>query len=473
MAYNSSYTPQTVETVMEKNMRHPKYYLQGGDIHFQVENFLFRVHRYFFERESAWFREKLAVPAPAGQNPRGSSDMNPYVLDDVPERDFSRFLWVFYNPKYSIYDANVEDWSVILKMSYDWRFPEVKRLACRELEKFEIAPLHKIELYQMYEVDRKLLIPSYIAMCARTEPISPQEGRRLSLETALLLASAREMARGTLTAAGPRSPLTVQVEDDDMVTIIKDVFGLTNGPPSPSLTPLETPSGRAAFVGSPTTSPSRRAREPAAAMQTPGFPPQYQSFPSASATAVNSVFGGGDVFSPTGTSPAAPNGTGAGAGTSAGTGSGSGSGSGSGPAPAVPVAPAAPAKMAPTGEGARGGAPKGSGGNGTGDPAKDPVKGPTATSPPAVATAGKPGAKPPGPIDTSVKNAGGKDAPASATANSAAPVIPAKDAGAPNEKAEKSGGEGAKGGREAELVAEDGGGRQRPGSAQGKRRNGK
>ena len=64
----------------------------------QVENYLFRVHRYFFERESAYFREKFAVAAPPGQQPRGSSDANAFPLEDVLANDFSRFLWVFYNP---------------------------------------------------------------------------------------------------------------------------------------------------------------------------------------------------------------------------------------------------------------------------------------------------------------------------------------------------------------------------------------
>ena len=56
------------------------------------------MHSYFFERESAVFREKLAAPAAAGQPRKGSSDTNPFPLDDVRADDFSKFLWVFYNP---------------------------------------------------------------------------------------------------------------------------------------------------------------------------------------------------------------------------------------------------------------------------------------------------------------------------------------------------------------------------------------
>lgn len=156
--------------------------------------------------------------------------------------------------KYSIYDATVDDWSIILKLSYDWRFPEVKKLCCRELEKFTIAPLQKIELYQTYELDRKLLIPSYIAMCRRPEPLTIKEGRQLGLETALLLATARETSRGTPTN-GVLSPSAVSVEDGDMSSIIKDIFGITDGPPSPSLTPTDHNAMKPALVG--LTSPRR------------------------------------------------------------------------------------------------------------------------------------------------------------------------------------------------------------------------
>ncbi|KAI0764417.1 hypothetical protein BD413DRAFT_482623 [Trametes elegans] len=257
------YGPQQLlrpQSSVEQIKRHPKYYLNGGDVHFLVENYIYRVHRYFFERESAWFREKLGAPAPAGQAPKGSSDANPFPLDDVAADDFSKFLWVFYNPKYSIYDATLEDWTAILKLAFDWRFGEVKKLCSRELEKFIIAPVQKIELYQTYELDKKLLIPSYMALCVRAEPLSLKEGRQLGLETALLLATARECARGKVLANGARSPTAADLEEDDMVSIIKEIFGLTAGPPSPSLTPLEKGTGVATFTGTaptPTTSPRK------------------------------------------------------------------------------------------------------------------------------------------------------------------------------------------------------------------------
>lgn len=131
---------QPIQPSVERARRHREYYLEGGDIYFlvrfrallsryanhslimavQVENYLFRVHRYarllpvvidecggaeandepryFFERESPVFRKQFADIALNGHHRVGASDNEPLVLNDVRTDDFSRFLWIFYNP---------------------------------------------------------------------------------------------------------------------------------------------------------------------------------------------------------------------------------------------------------------------------------------------------------------------------------------------------------------------------------------
>lgn len=64
----------------------------------QVEHVQFRVHRYFFERESAVFRNQLTTPASPGATRQGSTESNAIVLENVRSADFAKFLWVFYNP---------------------------------------------------------------------------------------------------------------------------------------------------------------------------------------------------------------------------------------------------------------------------------------------------------------------------------------------------------------------------------------
>ena len=100
--------------------RHDEYFLAGGDLYLmvsprrakivamtddslasirpQVDHVQFRVHRYFFERESPFFRTKLAGPASPGAQRMGNAESTAIILDGLKPAEFARFLWVFYNP---------------------------------------------------------------------------------------------------------------------------------------------------------------------------------------------------------------------------------------------------------------------------------------------------------------------------------------------------------------------------------------
>lgn len=94
--------------------RHSVFYLTSGDTIFLVSNVhipnwrhrrclrqagntLYRVHRHFLERESKKFAQFLSVTTPSGLVPKGSSESNPFILED-PAEDFENVCWVFYNP---------------------------------------------------------------------------------------------------------------------------------------------------------------------------------------------------------------------------------------------------------------------------------------------------------------------------------------------------------------------------------------
>ena len=128
--------------------------------------------------------------------------------------------------KYSIYGANVEEWTSILKLAHQWKFAAIKELAVRELELLTIEAVPKIVIYHTYEIDRTLLIPSYTVLTTREEPISIIEGKELGLETSLHLARAREIARGPKSPSGLRGASPVSVAGQDLDTLIKQVFEL-------------------------------------------------------------------------------------------------------------------------------------------------------------------------------------------------------------------------------------------------------
>ncbi|KIM46832.1 hypothetical protein M413DRAFT_422275 [Hebeloma cylindrosporum] len=173
---------------------HEQYYISGGDLFIVVEKTLFRVHSYFFLRESNDFAE-LITPASREAKRRGSDVSTAITLDELSPEDFAKFLWVFYNPLYDLYDASVEDWEVILALSNRWTFPEVKNLATRELERKPMRDVKRIKLYHEHNLDRNCLIPCYIALCEREDPLTVEEGIDLGMATVTQIVAAREYVR--------------------------------------------------------------------------------------------------------------------------------------------------------------------------------------------------------------------------------------------------------------------------------------
>ncbi|KAF9047610.1 hypothetical protein BJ165DRAFT_1113979 [Panaeolus papilionaceus] len=214
----------STDTQALNTIRHGQYYIPNADLCLIVEQFIFKIHRYFFERESEYFARKLAVPTSAGGALPGSADHSAIILDNVTPSQFSNFLWVFYNPKFSLYEADLPVWQDILVLAHRWIFPEVKSLAVREIEKKHMADVMRIKLYQDNQVDRNLLVCRYAALTERDEPINLEEGIAIGLETVLKIAAAREKARGVRLANGSLSPSTPTARGADLFEVIRDVF---------------------------------------------------------------------------------------------------------------------------------------------------------------------------------------------------------------------------------------------------------
>ncbi|OAX40618.1 hypothetical protein K503DRAFT_714161 [Rhizopogon vinicolor AM-OR11-026] len=209
---------------------HKDYFLRGGDLNVLVGNHLYRVHSYFFYRESLVWRQMLEGPADSEDH--GPND-TPFTLDDVKSEDFERFLWVIYNPEYSLYDAPIETWLSILNLAHRWSFCNVKDLAIRELEKLDIDPIEKIAAYHEYKINKTLLLPAYIAICKRDKPISLAEGMSLGMETVLRIADARERARQQAAESGIRSPTFDDFEDVELENMVREVFSVSPRAMSP------------------------------------------------------------------------------------------------------------------------------------------------------------------------------------------------------------------------------------------------
>ncbi|PPQ78589.1 hypothetical protein CVT25_010565 [Psilocybe cyanescens] len=214
-------------TPFKQLQQHPEYYISGGDLHLLAGNIQYRVHSYFFERDSDYFKHKLNAPAPPNAPRPGSSDTNAIVIKNAGPTEFEKLLWVFYNPKYSLYEATSSEWITILKLACEYKFHEVKLLAIRGLEMGNLSIVKLIYVYELYEVDRSYLVPLYAVLCKREECPTEEETTILGIKTALLIFRLREMLRSQL-GDGSKSPLPPNLDEDDITRAICASLGVNH-----------------------------------------------------------------------------------------------------------------------------------------------------------------------------------------------------------------------------------------------------
>ena len=90
----------------------------------------------------------------------------------------------------------LQQWIGILSASTRLECDKIRERAIQEIHQHRprIDPIEKIALAQKYDV-QEWYTPSYAAICQRPQPLNPEEGMKLGLTTAILLAQAREAAR--------------------------------------------------------------------------------------------------------------------------------------------------------------------------------------------------------------------------------------------------------------------------------------
>ncbi|KAF8341037.1 hypothetical protein F5887DRAFT_428739 [Amanita rubescens] len=244
-------------TPRQRLKRHTQYssYINGGNLHLLVRGVKFRVHSNIFEGGSTKF-----LPDQTNGH-RGDSDESPIIVDVDPAK-FEKLLWVFYTPKYSMYDASIEDWSDILDLSHEWGFTEVKNHAIRELQKHHIPTAERIALYLKYSVGCEFLVPLYAELCSSSEMLTLEEATLIGLPVVIIIFKVREELRVRTPLSPPpppppASPLPVGITEDDVRAQVVIAFGfppeVANQEPAPCSAPNPRPNlnsnGRTVPVG--------------------------------------------------------------------------------------------------------------------------------------------------------------------------------------------------------------------------------
>ncbi|KAJ2915212.1 hypothetical protein MD484_g5196, partial [Candolleomyces efflorescens] len=218
-------------------IKHREYYMVGGDLFVLIDDVLFKIHSYFFKREAREFFDD--APADCAQAaPRsdevdlGKSEDNAIRILDVTVQEFETFLWVFYNPQYSIYDAPIDSWFTILKLAHRWDFPIVKAFALRELQRrqSEVPLVTRIRIYQDYNAPPEYLVPLYGELCARDLTPTEEEAVELGFERMYRVFKARELLRSPVDAVDESgtylSPMPEGITQEETFGTIEEIFGL-------------------------------------------------------------------------------------------------------------------------------------------------------------------------------------------------------------------------------------------------------
>ncbi|KAJ6530033.1 hypothetical protein DFH09DRAFT_1184426 [Mycena vulgaris] len=167
--------------------RDEKYYLEV--ITFQVEDRLFKVPRYHFERNSEIFASTFMLPT-SGEI-EGASDQNPFELKGISLVDFQRLLEVLYPLTNSLPSLPKEHWISVLKLSTMWRLLDIRSLAIQALADHQVDTMERIVLARTYHVS-SWLRAGYNSLAKKG--ISSENAKILGWEAAFKISHLREVA---------------------------------------------------------------------------------------------------------------------------------------------------------------------------------------------------------------------------------------------------------------------------------------
>ncbi|KAF5350610.1 hypothetical protein D9756_008633 [Leucocoprinus leucothites] len=184
----------------------------------QVENRLFKVHRYHLIQESKVFHDMFSVPT-EGAEVEGMNDDRPIRLPDVTVKEFELLLNHLYNllvqsklylpwcQQWLIDDltcsrpcsgndnarikANQEDNLSLLGIAHRFVFDGIFQLIVKELEPVTVPLITRIRLGQKYELE-EWLVSAYETLLARHESLNLDEAAALGPDRVICFIKARD-----------------------------------------------------------------------------------------------------------------------------------------------------------------------------------------------------------------------------------------------------------------------------------------
>jgi len=171
---------------------------------------LFRVHRYYFTRESQIFADMFSLPTGEAGGPSGTtegkSDSSPIEIPGVPKQEMESFLDFVYFGMHDEHTFTLESWVSLLAFSTRFICDKTRARSIRELEAIQsqVDPIERIVLAVRHNIPQ-WLSGAYQELCQRQDSLSEEEGERLGLSTVIKLMRAREILLSQSDMRDPRS----------------------------------------------------------------------------------------------------------------------------------------------------------------------------------------------------------------------------------------------------------------------------
>ncbi|KAA1474555.1 hypothetical protein DENSPDRAFT_824534 [Dentipellis sp. KUC8613] len=196
--------------------RHSVFYFEDGSLSvFQVENRLYRVHRYFLQKGSPMFHAMFAYqPGTIRGVAEGAEDSKPIFLDGTSCIEFESLLSYFYDENMH-HDLTMtpEQWLALLSISERFGFENAKKRAIAELFSLRprLEPAERIAIAERLELPReKYLLPAARELVMRSRPVQAREVSKMSAETVAGISYARE--EFLLAAVRAATPTSVSLD---------------------------------------------------------------------------------------------------------------------------------------------------------------------------------------------------------------------------------------------------------------------
>ncbi|KAK7462317.1 hypothetical protein VKT23_007918 [Stygiomarasmius scandens] len=135
---------------MSSGKKSEDYYWKS--VVFQVEECLFRVPRFHFEKSSEVFSDMFSLPQ--AESEEGESDAHPIRLEGIEAKDFECLLKFLYprNLLEKEEPATRRQWISVLKLATLWQFLDLRALAIDKLTHFPMNASDRVVLGRNYHV---------------------------------------------------------------------------------------------------------------------------------------------------------------------------------------------------------------------------------------------------------------------------------------------------------------------------------